>query len=95
MRWLLLLCIGCTQPQRTSLEGSITCGPMTCSSGQVCQSRESGSQCEVNLDAGVGPYQEYGWTCVELPPGCDGVTRDCFPEDVVSADGRYVTYLCI
>ncbi|MEO8844817.1 MAG: hypothetical protein ABI591_23720 [Kofleriaceae bacterium] len=90
--------MGCTnEVQRTSLEGSITCGSMTCGSGQICFSMESGSQCDVNPDAGIGQYQEFGWTCGELPTDCDGVTRDCFPDQLtqVSADGRYVDRLCI
>ncbi len=99
MRWLVMVvCIGCTNDVKpTSLEGSITCGPMTCGSGQICFSTESGSQCDVNADAGIGQYQEFGWTCGELPADCDGVTRDCFPGmfDVVSADGRYVIHECI
>jgi len=99
MRWLvLILSAGCTgNVKPTSLEGSIPCGAMTCGSGQICFSMESGSQCDVNLDAGIGPYQEFGWRCEELPADCDGVTRDCFPGkfEVVSDDGRYVDHLCI
>lgn len=70
---------------------------MTCGSGQICFSMESGSQCDVNPDAGIGQYQEFGWSCGVLPAGCDGVTRDCFPDmfTVVSEDGRYVDQLCI
>jgi len=46
---------------------------------------------------GIGQYQEYGWTCLELPTDCDGVTRHCYPGDFtrVSDDGRYVVQLCI
>ena len=100
MRWLVLaLVAGCASntAQKTNLEGSIECGGMTCGSGQICFSQDSGSQCDVNLDAGIGPYQQFGWTCGSLPAECDGVTRDCFTSqwDVVSADGRYVDHLCI
>ena len=99
MRWLVLvLCAGCaTEVKPTPLEGSIPCGSTTCGSGQICFSMESGSQCDVNPDAGIGQYQEFGWHCGELPHDCDGVTRDCFPGQftVVSSDGRYVDQLCI
>jgi hypothetical protein len=99
MRWLVtILCVGCTSEVKpTSLEGSITCGEITCGSGQICLSRESGSQCDVNPDAGIGQYQEFGWTCTELPADCDGVTRDCFQGEFVSVsdDGRYVAEACI
>ena len=103
MRCLLFLTVvaGCVlsnrPPSKTNLEGSITCGPITCGSGQICFSREAGSQCDVNYDAGIGEYQEFGWTCGTLPADCDGITRDCFTDrwDVVSADGRSVAHLCI
>ena len=105
MRWLVpfVFATGCTSSgssgsvQKTNLEGTITCGPMTCGSGQLCFSTESGSQCDVNPDAGIGQYQQFGWACGSLPPDCDGVTRDCLPDrwDVVSEDGRYVDHLCI
>ncbi len=99
MKWLLLLCLGCTTSElrRTSLEGSISCGGLTCGSGQICFSEESGSLCDVNPDAGIGPYQQYGWRCGELPASCDGVTRDCFADrwTFVSEDGRYVDHACI
>src|ERR1044071_1300864 len=70
MRALAMLCLlGCAQPDlrsKPSLEGSYSCGATTCTSGQVCLVMEAGSQCGVDLDAGVGPYQEYGWTCLAL-----------------------------
>jgi hypothetical protein len=58
---------------------------------------ESGSQCDVNPDAGIGPYQEFGWTCGGLPADSDGVTSDCFsgPFVYVSEDGRHVERACI
>ena len=102
MRWLVIVLVtiwaACaTEVKPTSLEGSIPCGSMTCGSGQICFSMESGSQCDVNLDAGIGQYQEFGWHCGALPTDCDGVTQDCFTGKftVVSADGRYVDQLCI
>lgn len=102
MRWLalaLLLVADCTTSSvtPTSLAGSISCGSASCGSGQICFSMQSGSLCDVNPDAGIGQYQEFGWTCGELPADCDGVTRDCFsgPFVVVSADGRYVMDECI
>jgi hypothetical protein len=98
MRWLLLALCACVNGAKpTSLEGTITCGAMTCGTGQICYSMESGSQCDVNPDAGIGQYQEFGWTCGTLPDDCDGITRDCFsgPFESVSDDGRHVTHLCI
>ncbi len=95
---VLVLCAACTSsnPTPTPLEGAISCGPtLTCGSGQICFSKESGSLCDVNADAGIGQYQDFGWTCESLPAECDGVTRDCFPGADVSNDGRYVTDLCI
>lgn len=97
MRWLvLILCAGCAV-EPTSLEGEIPCGGMTCGSGQICFSRESGSQCGVDPANGIGQYQEYGWRCEELPDNCDGVTRQCFPGSLVrvSDDGRYVVDPCV
>jgi hypothetical protein len=92
---VLLLFAGCAEP--TDLEGDIPCGGMTCGTGEICYSRESGSQCNVNLDAGIGQYQEFGWTCRVLPDDCDGITRRCFPGQFthVSDDGRYVIDSCI
>jgi hypothetical protein len=97
MRCLVLVIFAACAVEPTSLEGPIPCGGMTCGSGQICFSRESGSQCNVDPEAGIGPYQEFGWTCQELPSGCDGVTRTCFPGDFtrVSDDGRYVVQACI
>ncbi len=94
---VIVLCAACTStPTPTLLEGAISCGPtLTCGSGQICFSQESGSQCDVDADAGIGQYQDFGWTCESLPTDCDGVTRDCFPGAVVSDDGRYVSHLCI
>ena len=98
MRSLLLVLAACTSSVKpTSLEGAIPCGGMTCGSGQICFSMESGSLCDVNPDAGIGPYQEFGWTCGALPADCDGVSRDCFSGKFVyvSDDGRYVDHACI
>lgn len=102
LQWALLGLLAAsacaTHVEPTSLEGSIPCGSdLTCGSGQICLSMESGSECDVNADAGIGQYQEFGWTCTELPADCDGVTQDCFSGMFVSvsADGRYVDRECI
>jgi len=83
---------------KPSLDGPISCGKNTCGSGEVCVIAEAGSQCGVNADAGVGPYQEYSWTCMALPRECDGVlTCDCMSRSYcdVSDDGRTLHYGCI
>jgi hypothetical protein len=92
--WVLVL-VACTEP--TSLEGEIPCGGMTCGSGQICFSMESGSRCGVDPDAGIGEYQQYGWRCQVLPEGCGGVTEQCYDGlfESVSEDGRYVVRGCI
>ncbi len=98
MRWLIFAMLAaCSELTPTSLDGPITCGAATCGSGQICVSQESGSQCDVDPANGIGQYQEFGWTCAELPADCDGVTRDCFPGqlEIVSDDGRYVVEECI
>jgi hypothetical protein len=98
MRWLILVLVAscAADPKPTSLEGSITCGSMMCGSGEICFSMDSGSQCDVNLDAGIGEYQQFGWRCGTLPDGCD-VTQECFTDKftIVSDDGRYVDQECI
>lgn len=103
-RWLagaavLLGCAG-SDARRPSLAGPYACGPHTCTSGQICVTESAGSQCQVNLDAGVGPYDTYAWMCVDLPAACDGSPSCscaggqgfCFR---VSVDGRQVDYGCI
>lgn len=101
MRWLLLVgLLACSHEdvQRPSLEGPHACGPSACTTGQVCVIVESGSQCGVNADAGIGQYQEYSWTCVDLPKACDGIPScDCVPGGGLcfGADGRDVHYGCI
>ncbi|MFT3700418.1 MAG: hypothetical protein QM831_45155 [Kofleriaceae bacterium] len=98
MKWLLLLTVvGCaTEFKRTDLSGSIECGSSSCGSGEVCYSEESGEQCLVNPDAGIGQYQEFGWHCGTLPDGCV-YTPDCITDQWtrVSEDGRHIDHLCI
>ena len=75
-RVLLLLLAACAEPRSPSpisLDGPHPCGAHTCTSGQVCVIEETGSQCGVNYDAGIGPYDEVSWTCVDLPKECNGV----------------------
>lgn len=50
----------------TSLEGTLACGAMTCTSGQLCLSRASG------VDGGGAPVP----FCQDAPPGCTDL-RDC------------------
>ena len=102
MRWLSIILFGvaCSnEAPRPSLEGPYTCGPKTCGTGQVCVVVSSGSRCGVN-DAGVGEYQEYSWTCVDLPAACDGYPScDCVGGGAlcfgVSEDARRIDYGCI
>jgi hypothetical protein len=103
-RWLAVAAVlfGCagSDAKRPSLAGPYACGPHTCTSGQICVTESAGSQCQVNLDAGVGPYATYSWMCVDLPAACDGnPSCSCaggmgFCLDV-SGDGRQVDYGCI
>ncbi len=97
MRWLSLVLLAGCAVEPTSLEGQIPCGGMSCVSGQICFSQESGSQCWVSPESGIGQYQEFGFRCRELPDDCDGVTSQCFEGSSfgVSDDGRYVVHRCI
>ena len=102
MRWLVLVFLmACAEDvKRPSLEGPYTCGPQTCGSGQICVTVESGSQCGVNPDTGVGQYEVYSWSCVDLPDSCDGVPScDCVTGGAIcfgpSDDGREVAFGCI
>jgi hypothetical protein len=100
MRWLLLFLTACTTTDRPSLEGTVECGPNTCNTGDVCIVETTGSQCGVNPDAGIGPYQEIGWSCITPPPDCDGVPScDCITGPGmcfnVSDDYRRLTFGCI
>jgi hypothetical protein len=103
-RWLAVAAVlfGCagSDAKRPSLAGPYACGPHTCTSGQVCVTESAGSQCQVNLDAGVGPYATYSWMCVDLPAACDGIPSCSCPGGLglcldVSVDGRQVDYGCI
>ena len=95
----ILLVVGCaTEGQRPSLEGPYVCGPETCGSGQICVTVESGSQCGVDPERGIGQYQVYSWTCVDLPSACDGVPScDCVSGGALcfGAEGREVAFGCI
>jgi hypothetical protein len=78
----------------TSLEGTVSCGTLTCTSGQVCTFIFAG------IDAGAGPGGNY--YCATVPTGCAVVdcsgTSDCsacidqlcYPTDVIDVVGRMV-----
>lgn len=103
IRWPLVasvaLVLGCAgDAQRPSLDGPSACGPHTCTSGQICVTESAGSQCQVNLDAGIGPYDTYSWTCIDLPSACDGIPScSCVVSEGIclGAGGRGVAYGCI
>jgi len=102
MRWLaILLFAACTSSgavKKPDLSGPYACGKATCTSGQICITESAGSQCWVNADAGIGPYDEVSAMCSDLPAACDGIPScDC----VVGAglclgvSDREVSYGCI
>jgi hypothetical protein len=104
MRWLLPILIAaaaCSEDRvRPSLEGPYVCGPKTCETGEVCLTLESGSQCGVDPEHGIGQYQPYDWSCVPLPAECDGVPDcDCLAYGAICfgplGDGREVSFGCI
>ena len=100
MRFALLLVMGCTTTQiKPDLSGPFACGSATCGSGQICVTFSAGSQCDVNLDAGIGPYDEISATCQDVPAACNGVpTCDCVggaPFCGVSSNGREIDTGCI
>lgn len=94
---LLLGCAG-RDVQRPSLAGPYACGPHTCSSGQICVTESAGSQCQVNPDAGIGPYDTYSWLCEDLPAACDGIPSCSCAGGLglcLAAGDREVDYGCI
>lgn len=94
---LLLGCAG-RDAQRPSLDGSYACGPHTCTSGQICVTESAGSQCQVNPDAGIGPYDTYSWLCEDLPAACDGIPSCSCAGGMglcLAAGDREVDYGCI
>ena len=100
MRCLVLMFVAACSAdgERPSLEGPYTCGPNTCETGQVCVTVESGSQCGVDPERGIGQYQVYSWTCTDLPARCDGVPScDCVSGGAIcfGAEGREVSFGCI
>ena len=111
MRWVAILILAaCTEGSQPplppppppipppDLSGPYVCGKSTCSSGQVCLTESAGSQCWVNPDAGIGPYDEVSATCVDLPATCNGYpTCDCVGGQGIclGASGRDVNYGCI
>ena len=85
---------------KPDLSGPYTCGTQTCGSGQICVTYESGSQCDVNEDAGIGPYQIEAQECIDLPAACDGAPScDCVHYRGVCFDGatqsREMRFGCI
>src|SRR5262249_9524367 len=103
MRWTALaFVVACTshEPKKPSLDGPYPCGHLTCTSGQVCVTESAGSQCQVNLDAGIGPYDTYSYQCFELGDTCGGVlTCNCIlGEGIclgVTGDGREIDFGCV
>ena len=107
MKWIFALvlavvanaCAG-DAGKKPDLSGPYSCGQQTCGSGQICVTYESGSQCDVNADAGIGPYQIEAQECIDLPtachgvPSCDCVTYrgECFG---VTSQGREMSFGCI
>lgn len=96
---LLIGCAGSDAP-RPGLAGPYLCGPSTCASGQICVTESAGSQCQVNPDAGIGPYDTYAWTCLDVPAACNGVPScSCVAGQGiclgVTGGGREVSFGCI
>lgn len=103
MRWLaILLFAACTSSgavkKKPDLSGPHPCGKAMCTSGQICITESAGSQCWVNADAGIGPYDEVSATCIDLPAACDGIPScDCVSGEglCLGAGDRDVSYGCI
>jgi hypothetical protein len=103
MRWLVILVFAaCTSngavKHKPDLSGPYACGRATCTSGQICVTESAGSQCWVNADAGIGPYDEVSAMCVDLPVACDGIPScDCVSGQGLcfGAGDREVDYGCI
>ena len=83
---------------KPSLEGPYDCGPHTCTTGQICITVESGSQCGVSEENGIGQYQVYQWSCADLPAECNGLPScDCVSGGGIcfGPNGREVSFGCI
>lgn len=102
MRWPAILvfaacaCNGAVK--KPDLSGPYPCGQATCGSGQICLTYSAGSQCGVNFDAGIGPYDEISAMCIDLPAACNGIPScDCVsgPGLCFGAGDREVAYGCI
>ncbi len=96
----ILLLVACTEAKKPDLRGPYPCGSATCGSGQICVTYSSGSQCDVNADAGIGQYQIEAEECIDLPKACDGVPScDCVTYRGLcfnaTSDGREVDFGCI
>src|SRR5690242_16253229 len=60
--------LGCSdEPESTSLEGSITCGSMTCGDGQLCKTFEP------------HPNETLQYSCVTVETDCE--VFDCVSDD--------------
>jgi hypothetical protein len=101
MRWLLPVilaaCASRDPRPKPDLSGPYRCGTSTCGSGEICVTFSAGSQCDVNLDAGIGPYDEISATCLVLPEACEGIAScDCVEGQglCLGASDREVAYGC-
>jgi hypothetical protein len=82
MKWLavtVVALVACTSHgSKPNLEGSVPCGDAMCTSGQLCVTETTGSQCGVNEDAGIGQYEIIAQYCIDLPADCGGFPScDC------------------
>jgi hypothetical protein len=96
---MILFVVACGSTVKPDLSGSYGCGSNTCGSGQICVEVYAGSQCDVNLDAGIPEYGLARADCEELPASCDGaLSCECAGGSqlcIVSGNGRELDLDCI
>jgi hypothetical protein len=101
MRWIAVLvvfaCVG--RGPKPDLSSPYPCGKNTCTANQLCETVEAGSQCDVDLDAGIPPYGIASQTCVDLPAACDGYpSNECIcgnDDHFCHVSGRDISRECI